>query len=402
MGAETAILYFVYMWGLGFALNKLLRLPESESILEKNIMRTGTGTAVLVLLASFMNLARIPLDFRIFLVLAMAYPLYFFARNWKKITPVKFKIKKSDIFAAAAVLIGIVNLYIYATGAFSYPYLENDDPWGHALGSSYIAKEKTFQQSEIRGFHYMNPYPPSYNFIFGLLHQTDPSLVFVMKFINALMISLGIVYFYFFAAEFFKSREKGLFAAAVLGMVPAYMTHFIWAPVIAMMLFFPTIYCIARIERDRKWKYAAGVTFGALLISHPTHTIILAFMIASYMGIKALSTKDIKSYAIAGAAGIIASLSWWAGAGRKFFFSNVYDVYEEGVSEEAKRNIFIRIAEEVGNIFPKYSGTATRPYNFDDFLIAKGQNLINNPVGTGKAAVLLLLAGLALAPVMCL
>src|SRR3989344_5856343 len=101
MGAETAILYFVYMWGFGFTLNKLLRIPESESILEKNIMRTGIGTAVLVLLASFMNLARIPLDFRIFLVLAMAYPLYFFARNWKKITPVKFKIKKSDLFAAA-------------------------------------------------------------------------------------------------------------------------------------------------------------------------------------------------------------------------------------------------------------------------------------------------------------
>ena len=63
-------------------------------------------------------------------------------------------------------------------GAFRYPYLENEDPWGHSVGVKYVAIEKTAYDPDLerKGVDidpvnsYMDPYPPAYD-ILMMLHS---------------------------------------------------------------------------------------------------------------------------------------------------------------------------------------------------------------------------------------
>ncbi|MBI2664048.1 glycosyltransferase family 39 protein [Candidatus Woesearchaeota archaeon] len=395
----SIVLFFLYFWGFGFATTSLARAKEAGNFLERQIMRIGIGAAAVIILAMIMHAARIPLDWKIFFALAAAYPAYYLLRNYRKIKLGKVSVSKSDINTLLVLLIFAGSLYMYASGAFAYPYVEDDDPWGHVEGARYIATEKTFSLSPYKGFQYMNPYPPSYDFVFGLMHQTEKSLYWTVKFFNALIISLSLVFFYFFAARFLENRNKALFATAVLAAVPAYLSHFIWSPALAMMMFFPAMYCLEKIKDDKRWKWVAAIALGGLLVSHPTSTLTLFVMVAMYAAVKVLLTKNLKAYATAVFGGVIASLSWWGFDGKAFYFTATEParrtadaVQQTGLPDKALHTFL--------KTFHKWSGTASRPYTFEDFFIAKGQNLINNPVGIGKAVMLLFLVGLVAAPIM--
>ena len=65
----SLILFFVYTFGLGYGITKLLKLSSAD-FFEINIMRVGIGTALLILLGALFNLLHIPLDWRIFLVIS--------------------------------------------------------------------------------------------------------------------------------------------------------------------------------------------------------------------------------------------------------------------------------------------------------------------------------------------
>ena len=196
MSAITILLFFIYTYGLGFTISKLVK--SSDSFLEKNIMRIGIGLATLPLLGVLLDLINIPLDWKIFLVLSLAYPLYYLFSNIKSNKPnLKLKIRKSDIYVLIVIVFFIFTLFMYTKGAFSYPYLEDDDPWSHAVSTKYVSIEKSLKDPN-QDFKYLNPYPPAYNLVMGILHQTSPSLMWTLKFFNALIISLGVLFFYFF------------------------------------------------------------------------------------------------------------------------------------------------------------------------------------------------------------
>ena len=406
MWLTSVSLFFLYFWGFGLAAVKLAKAKEAGNFLERQMMRTGIGAAFLMITAIILNIARIPLDWRIFLALALAAPAFYLSKNFKTVSSslqqIRLRIKKSDINILPAIIIFLASFYMYASGSFSYPYLEDDDPWSHAEGVKYIAVEKTFRASEYRGFAYMNPYPPSYDFIFGLMHQTENSIYWTIKFFNALIISLSLIYFYFFAAEFIGNRNKALFATAVLAAVPAYMSHFIWAPALAMTAFFPALYALERIKHDKRWKWIAAIAIGGLLVSHPTSTLTLFLMIIIYLFIKFLAERDWKAYATSAIGGMTASLSWWGFHGKSFMGGVVTSAVEIGgptpTTEGA--SIFAKLVNAFLKVFYKWSGTASRPYTFSDFFVAKGQNMINNPVGIGIAVMALLIAGLVAAPIL--
>ena len=71
----TILLFFVYTWGFGFSLARLVR--ESENFLERNIMRVGFGFSAFIVLGVVLNTLRVPLDYRVFLLLSVAVTLYF-------------------------------------------------------------------------------------------------------------------------------------------------------------------------------------------------------------------------------------------------------------------------------------------------------------------------------------
>ena len=80
------------------------------------------------------------------------------------------------------------NFYIYASGAFKYPYLEDDDSWAHTFGAKYVSMGNNVFEKDIEKLRYINPYPPSYDIWMGILHQTNDSMYWTLKFFNAFII----------------------------------------------------------------------------------------------------------------------------------------------------------------------------------------------------------------------
>ncbi len=406
MAIASVILFFAYLWGFGFTLTRLVR--ESEGFLERNLMRLGFGLSAFVVFGTVLNAMRIPLDYRVFLLASAIVPVYclVFKKGYSRIPHISMKLTFSNINVLAVLAIFALSLFMYSSGAFRYPYLEDDDPWGHASSAKYVAVEKTAFAPPNYSFHYLDPYPPAYDMIFGIAHQTSSSISWAIKFFNALLISLSLVFFYFFAKEFLGSRNKALFATFVLASVPAYLSHFIWAPVIAMAVFSQTMYAFEMIWKDKRWFVLGGVGVASILLSHPTHAVKLSALILIYIAIKVFSdfVSDKKSWlqqniahAKAIVLGFALSLFWW-GLNLRTFISVAKGGFTGGSEAAAlairnSPNIFTKILTLVTKVFHPYSGTASRVYSFQDFVVAQSANMINNPIGFGIAVSVLAFVG---------
>lgn len=425
------ILFFLYTWGLGFTLGKLLK--ESDNFFERNAARIGMGLCLVPLIGLLLSVLRLPVDWRIFIVLSTAYPAYFLLRNYKHINPNNFKLKKSDISFLLVFLVFIISFYAYYTGSFSYPYLEDDDSWSHALGAKYVSVQKTFFNPGGK-IHYLDPYPPFYDGAFGLLHQASPSVYWTLKFFNALIISLSILFFYIFMKEFSGNSVIAAFSAIVLAMIPAYLSHFIWAHAFIPGFIFLALYFMERIRYDKKWVYAASIAVCAIILTSITQTIKFVMIFLIYFALKNIADKKFHwEHILSGILGLSLSFLWWTPLAIRYgglsallknlglnqsratislsYFSNplLYAaiiglvILMIAVGGIVKNRLTLAQKEYI-NIFASaailatyilvYSfiyeiGTADRIYDFNDFFIAQEQNMINNPIGIGIAALLL-------------
>ena len=384
MSIITILLFFLYCWGFGFTLTSFTK--NAENFLERNLMRIGIGLAVIPILGVILNLLHIPLDWRIFLILALIYPLTYLVRNYKKIniSDIKLKIKKSDISILIVLLLFSFTLYMYASGAFKYPYFEDHDPYIHALTAKYVATEKTILDPATYDFPYVDPYPPAYALIIGMLHQTSPSIMWTLKFFNALIISLGIIFFYFFAKEFIGDRSKALFATFILAAIPSYLSHFIWSHSLVPTMFFVAMYYLERIKDDKKWLYPSLFVISIFPLIQPEQSIKIFILLSIYLIITSILNKNflkVEFYSIAG--GYLISALWWFNKlGKQFSL--------EAKIHSGESFAGISFFQKLKNIFPYDGGTGTRAYTFNDFFIAKTQNMINNPIGIGIVISILL------------
>ncbi len=409
MSFITILLFFVYTWGLGFSLTKWIK--NSENFLERNIMRIGIGLAAFVLLGVLFNLFKIPIDWKWFLLASIIIPLLslilFIKKLIKKeqtLTFPKPQLTKSNLYIILVLIIFSLTLFMYTKGAFSYPYLEDDDPWGHAEGTKYVAVEKTIETDVesleerfkgVRFFGYLDPYPPGYDMLLGVLHQTAPSLNWTLKFFNALFISLGIVFFYFFVKHLTNNSKKALFSTFVLAAIPAYFTHFIWAHSLVVPVFFVVMYCLEQFKEDKKWAYAAAVVFAAMLLIQPSKIFKLVPMVALYLIIKWLLERKFPTYQVLSIiSGIILSLAWWFEKAKNMLTIKVAARIEGTAAEVAQSTGILDLIKttlgRLPEIFPPEGGSATRAYNFNDFFYAQSQGLINTSVGIGIFVYLLL------------
>ena len=140
---------------------------------------------------------------------------------------------------------------IYLQGAMSYDWLEDGDPWVHAVGVKYIQEEETFKvsQENHRLIRYIDPYPPGYDFTMSVFNEIHDDMIFTLKFYNILFIVLGLAFFFFMFEEMFGSSEKAGIATFILACIPAYFSHFIWAHTLAFM-FLPLILYFAYKSKD--------------------------------------------------------------------------------------------------------------------------------------------------------
>ena len=144
MDILTIILFFVYTFGLGYSVFLVFRIKKIEAFFERFVIMLGLGLATLVFVGLLLNMLHIMIDWKVILVVSLLGPLYSLFKNRKlpKFTFSK-KIKKSTIYSLLVLVLFAFTLLMHTNGAFSYPWLEDGDPWHHALGAKYVDVEKT-------------------------------------------------------------------------------------------------------------------------------------------------------------------------------------------------------------------------------------------------------------------
>ena len=384
MAYLSIVFFFVCTFCLGFTATNFVK--NSGNFLERNLMRLGMGLSLITFVGLILNLLRVPLDWKIISGISLVYPAYYFIKNYRKFDfskYLKIKITKTDLSIIAMLLIFIGTFYIYGTGAFNYPYLEDDDPWSHAISVKYVSIEKTVFGEN---FHYMDPYPPTYDMLMGILHQTNDSVYWTLKFFNALIISLSVVFFYFFAKEFMGNRNKALFATFALASIPCFLSHFIWAISLTMPLIFVSFYCVERIKHDGKWWIVAALVMITTLTSSPTHSVYFGVLFVFYWLTKTIVQRKFLPYeTLAGIAGLAMSfVLWWLPAIIKY---------------GGFKGLINKLGLGTNTLF-NVAGTADRTYIFSDFVWAKTVNMINNPIGIGIVLSVIAVIGLVVVFIM--
>ncbi|MBI2576579.1 hypothetical protein HYV84_05170 [Candidatus Woesearchaeota archaeon] len=397
MSVITIVLFFVYTWGLGVLATFFCRQPEHG--FERNVARLGIGLGFFSILAIIFNLFHIPLDWKIFALAGSIGILIYclkFLRSWKKQEHAfSSKLAKNNIYAVIVLVLFLFTLSMHLKGAFSYPYLEDTDPWEHALGAKYAAVEKTATPppSATKGyFAYLAPYPPAYDALLGILHQTSPSLSWTMKFFNALMVSLAIPFFYIFAGKFISHPDKAMFATIVFSFIPSFLSHFIWSHALIVPLFLVAMYALEMIQEDKRWIVPGAIALAGMLVVQPTKIAKLGILLGLYVVIVCIVEKKFLWNPFAAlAGGTLLSLAWWS-SNFSFFFKKNISGYVAKAGDQASAGILAKLKA----MFPPDIGTGTRAYGFDDFFVARTQNMINNPIGIGTALSILVFIGMLL------
>ena len=386
----SVFLFFLYIYGYGYSATRFLRNVS----LEVFILRMGVGLAVFPIIGLILNIFAIPLDWRIFLALALFFPVFDLIRqrkNWRT------KFPKPDpariLIAIALAIIFALSTWMYCGGSFQYPWLEDDDSWQHAASIKYIAAEKNLNAPSGM-FQYLNPYPPGYDIIMAVMHQTHPSLYWTLKFFNGLIVALSLLFFFIFVQEFTKNRYKALNATFFLAIIPCYLTHFIWAHSLVVTLFFPAFYCLLKLRDDKRFLLPLVVVIMAIFITQPTQSIKFVILFLILVGVDSLIRRRLwKTAFLALLIAVIASMFWWGPVIVKATGGNL---------NLAMRNSVIDVStpsmgkDFLHGLFSPTGGTGTRAYKFREYFIFPPYNLVNNPRGIGFPLAILAIAGFIL------
>ncbi|KHO46233.1 MAG: hypothetical protein QS98_C0004G0009 [archaeon GW2011_AR3] len=377
-------LFFLYTWGIGFAVSSIGK--KIENFWERNIMRIGFGLAALPLITIILSLLHIPVDWRLILFLSLACPAYqlfahFSGKNKMQAGwPSKLKLTKSGLFVILVLLMFIFTLFMYVKGAHVYPYFEDDDPWSHAVGVAYVAEEKTVFNPD-RGTSYLDPYPPGYDAILGILKQTSHHMMWTVKFFNALMISLGIFFIYYFAKKLISNSTLALFATVIYTFLPSTLSHFIWAHSLVPGFFMVIFYAAEHIKDDPKYIYITSLVMSGVFFSSFDQSIKLALFFIPYLLLTYfMDRKAAVRLFYSGAIGLGLMMLW---------------IFPLLLRYGSPSGLFASLFGPNAAISARgIAGSADRSYSFDDIVNAKMTNMINSPIGIGLVISALVIAGL--------
>ena len=386
----SVVIFLVTIWCLGYSISRLLK-PE-EDLFKQNILRLGLGLGLFAVLSIIFGYLAIPLDWKIFLLIsvlgAATLKIIDIVKD-KEDSAFKFslKFKKKHIVYLIVLILFLVSFYMYYHGATIYKHLEDDDPWDHAMGAKYISLQKNINDPGLAQgypygyFFYVNPYPPAYDTLMGVTLQTNGSVQFTLKFFNALLISFSILFFFLLAENIFKNKNKALLATFILFAIPSFMSHFIWALSLVVPIGIILLYLVTRDDIDNfKSTIPIMILIGAMFFTQPSGPIKIMLLVAAvWLSVWIYSKKFPKylTYAIIG--GLIIASIWWIPHAQGFVSTTSSDY----VSAEGLNVSQTNFIQKVQTYFKSNSGSATRPYTFDDFFVAKSANMINNPIGWG-------------------
>jgi hypothetical protein len=256
----SSITYFFIVTLLTGALIDLLVRDWEADWLEKLVMRFGVGIAAMSVIGVILNLAQIPLDYRVFLGVGVLITIGAFVRNRSfisiksdKIHPALANSWKSKKFWYGFFMLVLFafTLNMYLEGTFKYAYFEDTDPWGYTVVADFIGENKTFSVP-YHSVHYSEPYTQGYQIVMGVLSQTNDSIYWTMKFFSSLVISFGILFMYYFTRRFSRNEEIAFLAGIFLFAVPAWVSHFVFSLHYNMTLFVVLLYVLAQMMPERR------------------------------------------------------------------------------------------------------------------------------------------------------
>jgi len=451
----TSILFFfVVAIGAGFLIDLLIKDWKAD-IVEKLVIRIGAGCLFIPIVGVIFNLLRIPIHWILFLVLSVVtFSLAVYFRRQSLLNDFKVLSKdlrslnyKKYLYTVLVFLIFALTAYMYISGSFAYPWFENGDPYPYALSAKYIALENTFT-APYYFTHFAEPYPQGYTIFMGVMHQTNDSINFTLKFFNALIVSLSVLFFFYFARRFTKKESVAFWATVILAAIPAWLGHFIFALSFNMALMFIIFYALCSMSTNKQWRILAGLFYGAVIITHFYTAFVITLLIVIVYGLRILVSKVFsREYIDSMFIGLAVGLLFWIPA-----FIRHRGVFEEG-AQLGGVYVFFPIIEKVmtsylyGGLFfialivlvvlysknklwfpyvkrvirissvPKWiyasilfilflililpaekliyaKGSASRVYTFGDFFIAQQGNMINNPIGIGWFVMCIFLLGI--------
>jgi asparagine N-glycosylation enzyme membrane subunit Stt3 len=385
----TALLYLLFITiGSGLAVWKILGIEEEDDA-ARFFLYIATGLVVFVQATTVLGFLHLS-NWVTYLILTVALLAIAFRKG-------DFSLRMPKISKAWIIVLIIfaIHLYIYFLGATSYLWLEDDDPWGHASAARYVSIYSTYLQPADLPIHYLAPYPPFFDVLLGTLFQVSgPSLQLILKFFNALLISLAIPFFFCFAKRFIGDR-KALWATFILAVLPCFMSHFIWAQSLTVMLVFPALYLLERfrlseIKNEKIGFGVLAVLAGAsVMITSPSSAAMFFGMIGIYVasltisGFAATKKLDFNSFKwpliVVAVAFILALIEFWIPMFLMFPTDKV--LYSLSLTTSI---ITDRYGDTGGGLI----------YSISDFTNAPFASKMDQPVGIGIIVCLLTLAGL--------
>jgi hypothetical protein len=383
---QTILLFFAIITGLGFSVIYFFGL-KFERNKERIIMCLALGLGSFPLLAIIMHLLRIPLDWRIFLLLSLIGPIYALIKNKYQINLEIFGFKR-DIYAfytLVAIALFLLVFIVFLKGSFAYPYLEDDDPWSYAMAAKYIAVEKTSWEPKGYDFMYIDPYPPSFSILMGILNQTNGSMSWTLKFFNSLIDALAILFFFFFALEITKNPEKAILGTFVLALLPSFMSHFIWSQSLAIVISIIALYCLEKIQNDKMWIIPSIITVASVLLTHVYAAIIFIGFCGVYWFIKQIFSgvnwkEQLGLFSALVGGGIVAGVYW------------IYVILRYGF-EKTLLGVNFVLSKFTDKAVDTSGGTV---YNITDFMHAPLMSKMDQPTGLGAVVFFIVIIALLL------
>ncbi len=364
------------MFSLGYALTR-----------EKSLNAFGYGLAAFTVISMALNLVGIPLHWMVFLGISLLALYYVFKREGISLELPDLSIK-NNWHLYLVILFFALNFYVYFYGATRYPYLEDTDPWNHALGTLFVRERMSFStyfDREVFVRLYIEPYPPAYNVLMGVLAQFHDSISFVLKFYNAFFVAVTLIIAYYFFAKITNSKDIALIAVFCLLVMPAFMSHFIWAQTIAMIFFILSLYSVWRVSEEKNFILPTGIVIAALGVSQPSTAIVfipfVLLLLCSIVIEKGF--KTVRYPLMAGMLGLlIVMVLYWLPTFVKFGVERTL----EGVGLTS------------GLLTDKTEDTSGGVvYTLDDFIFAREVGKIDQQIGIGILMTAFALLGLSCA-----
>lgn len=444
----SIIIFFILTLGLGFIVDLFIKGWKAD-LFEKLIIRLGTGILMIPVLGFIFNTIKIPLHWISFLIVAFITFGAAIKLREKDILKFNFKKIKINYYTIGAILLFSLSAYMYISGSFAYPWFEDGDPYSYAAATNYISLEKTYS-NEHYFTHFAYPYPQGYSVFMSIFHQTNDSINWTFKFFQGLIVSLSILFFYLFARKFSGKDSMALLSTFILTAIPAWLGHFIFGLGFNMALMPILFYAIFSIDDNKNWKYMIGLIYGSLILTHFYTSFVITIMLLITYVLKVLVTKELNKNLSDGILiGFGVGVLFWVPAfisnwglvlgdaslgGMDFFYpilillkNNVIalialivglliasyfyvksDIWFKPLKKNllAKKNfarysfagallIFITLLYFLPQNLFYAKGSASRPYTWGDFFIAKQGNMINNPIGIGIVVMTLFIIAIA-------